>query len=80
MPLVLLVVALGMKGRGTIHAAFGAVVGLFLGWQLTRLAVDLADVTSELTGVLMTAPVTGVLVAIWAAAFPDTKARQSPSA
>lgn len=66
-----------LAGKGLWHAVAGATVALAAGWWLTSLALRAVGFTdSDVLGLVLTGPVTGALVFVWAVLVPDSRTRR----
>jgi len=66
-PVVFVLVACGLKGRGAAHAVVGAALCGALGWWSTVRVLAAFEYTGpDVLGLLAIALVTGVLVTLWA--------------
>jgi hypothetical protein len=65
-PLLVLIAAVVLAGKGLRHSVVGAVVSLAGAWVVVDAVLDLVDFRgSEFAGQLMTAPTAGVVAAVW---------------
>jgi len=77
-PLLILVMALVLSGRGLVHSAAGGVVSVVCGTAVVYELLDIFDFSGpDDVGWVMTAPAVGLVAAVWAVTVPGRTSARS---